>query len=352
MFVLRPPLELLPTKNYAADFATVGRRGLCPARGTSFGEVSMVGIALLVILALAPSSAPTTASEIDRLRRDRDVAVAAVAAAERELAARIESDPEVVVAAADVAAKLQVLEKARASGTPEERIQAGSDYNRARDRLAKLRAQKLAADQTLPPLRAMAEKCARQYADAVAQEEARADALAREAKAARRRELAGEYRRSMERPKGEFTALGKVPLKGDETPLAAIKADPAKFLGREFIICGGVRVGNYYNYGWDGAQATHYSLRFLQVDREGKPGDSAHMYLNRGLGSDVADVCAAADAAKSGGTRVMRLRVILPRRSASDGEIQADMLEVLDWQFLMPGGADWGPWFSEVRQAP
>ena len=53
-----------------------------------------------------------------------------------------------------------------------------------------------------------------------------------------------------------------LPLVGDETPISAILARPRQYLGKEIILAGAVQVANYYNYGYENANGTHFSLKF------------------------------------------------------------------------------------------
>jgi hypothetical protein len=47
--------------------------------------------------------------------------------------------------------------------------------------------------------------------------------------------------------------------------------------------------------------------------------------------------------------KVVRARVTLAPERASSDQIRGDMLEVLDWQFLAPGGTTWSAWASDVH---
>ena len=54
----------------------------------------------------------------------------------------------------------------------------------------------------------------------------------------------------------------------DETSLVAVKADPKKYVGTTFILCGGVKIGDYYNFTYMNAKDTHYCLDFSEAGED------------------------------------------------------------------------------------
>lgn len=74
---------------------------------------------------------------------------------------------------------------------------------------------------------------------------------------------------------GKGKKLKSVPIAGDETPLVRLKADPQRYLDRKIIIVGAVSPSSYYNYGYNRAEKTHYSLRFVEVDEQLTTGEDA-----------------------------------------------------------------------------
>ncbi|MGA2064148.1 MAG: hypothetical protein ABSG86_04230 [Thermoguttaceae bacterium] len=68
------------------------------------------------------------------------------------------------------------------------------------------------------------------------------------------------------KPAGDAAKRGGTETKlpsyvGDETRLVQIKADPTKYVGKSFIICGGIKLDDCYNRWYVNAQATHYLQR-------------------------------------------------------------------------------------------
>jgi hypothetical protein len=185
--------------------------------------------------------------------------------------------------------------------------------------------------------------------------EAQVEAVRKEIEAARAAAASAERARLVEayqicvRFDERLPDLTSIPLVGDETPIAAVVADPWKFVGRGFVICGAVEVADYFNAPYDGAKLTHFSFSFQQLDRGAALGNRAMLYARRNIGQDIADACAAATSLRSGAMKVVRARVTLaPERTSSD-QIRGDMLEVLDWQFLAPGATTWSAWASDVH---
>jgi len=177
----------------------------------------------------------------------------------------------------------------------------------------------------------------------------------------------------------KFPTLAKSLLVGDETNVATVKVKPKDYLDKPFLICGGVKLNDYYNFGYSNAKATHYSLDFWPMNAKGRyDRDFAHLYQVRTLGDDVVDVLANLKASGEGGTLPMRFKVTVSSGYAiernvragetvdlrdysrrmqeaisknDEPEIRGDMYEVVDWQFYDFVQNQWGPWHSEATPA-
>jgi len=142
---------------------------------------------------------------------------------------------------------------------------------------------------------------------------------------------------------------------GDETLLTRVKANPQDYLGKVFIICGGVQVDDYYIWAPydDRAKDTHYSLEFREAakDMESFSGESAHLYLSKQRGKPIMDALmkVAEDTVGPNLYKTVRVKVTLrPEVYARDKHW--DLLEVLDVQFGDREKKQWGPWATEQAE--
>lgn len=137
-----------------------------------------------------------------------------------------------------------------------------------------------------------------------------------------------------------------IKLLGDETQLQKIKAAPQEYVGKPFVMTGGIRVDDYYNFGYNEAQSTHYSLRFEQALGPDKIGEDCTLYLRRDVGREIVNKILA----KSDPQKLARIRVkavIDPAHFEPNGW---DCMELLDVQFSTPDYNGWGPWVIETRK--
>ena len=83
----------------------------------------------------------------------------------------------------------------------------------------------------------------------------------------------------------------KVPHKPDETALVRVEANPERYAGTVFTICGGVGIGSYYNYAYNHAESQFYSLRFVELGEDtSKPlNKAATLYLRKPQGARIVD---------------------------------------------------------------
>jgi len=241
----------------------------------------------------------------------------------------------------------QVLHLARQKAQPQQRLDASSAYNQARLKLDQQRRQFMQEDQTLLQAQQALWQAQQQTQTALAQVQVER-ALAAAAERIRQLQL---YAACVQAEDDQLE-LKKIPLLGDETPIAAVVADPWKYVGQVFVVCGSIEVCDWFDGTYQDAKPTHLALSFQQLDRAGSPGNRALLYVRRGVGDELAAACARATLLRSGATRVIRARVTIPPNRASLSQARGDMLEVLDWQYLAPGGSQWSLWASQVQQAP
>src|SRR4051812_18295133 len=103
----------------------------------------LVGLTVPAVATDAPTTQPATrpAYSPDKLQELQAKALAAdvaIQTAENESLTRLAQSPPYKAATADAAAKEQALEKARASGTPYERLDASAAFNMARAEVERL----------------------------------------------------------------------------------------------------------------------------------------------------------------------------------------------------------------------
>jgi len=241
----------------------------------------------------------------------------------------------------------QALHLARQKAQPQQRLDASSAYNQARLKLDQQRRQFMQEDQTLIQAQQTLWQAQQQTQAALAQLQAER-ALAAAAEQIRQLRL---YAACVQAEDDQLE-LKQIPLAGDETPIAAVVADPWKYIGRVFIVCGAVEVCDWFDGTYQDAKPTHLAFSFQQLDRAGSPGNRALLYVRRGVGDELAAACARATLLRSGATRIIRARVTIPQQRASLAQVRGDVLEVLDWQYLVPGGGQWSLWASQVQQPP
>jgi len=140
-----------------------------------------------------------------------------------------------------------------------------------------------------------------------------------------------------------------VPLKGDETPLVRVKANPERYVGKVFIICGGLFIGDFYNYFYEGRQDTHYSLRFFDVGKTSDVrGETAYLYLLKAIGAEIVEGVSKRQETGYNNAKLARLRVMLRPEAYARGK-QWDMFEVVDVQFIQEDRKDWQPWIVATK---
>ena len=138
-------------------------------------------------------------------------------------------------------------------------------------------------------------------------------------------------------------AVKSIPFIGDETPLAKVMANTDEYVGKTFIVVGGIRVMDYYNYKYKSAKGTHVSFDFTEVRMGGSRGDSMRLYARRSIAGPLVEEVSRASS--PGLTKAVRAKItILPERYSGS----SNMAELLDWQFLSPDHKSWGPWMNKT----
>lgn len=151
---------------------------------------------------------------------------------------------------------------------------------------------------------------------------------------------------------GQVPRDKKVPHLEDETSLIRIKATPETAVGKTAIICGGVEIGDYYNFSYGNSEESHFSLKFKEAGETfgDISGESANLYFAKTRGQEAIEVLAKA-AEKNKGGRVLKLArvkvTLVAGRFQSDK--QWDMFEVLDMQFFDNAADKWLPWIVETQ---
>lgn len=143
-----------------------------------------------------------------------------------------------------------------------------------------------------------------------------------------------------------------IPFQGDETSLTRIKASPVDYVGKVFVICGGIQLDDYFNYGYDDADFSHFSLAFIQAGKDSKPtGERAHLYLSRKFGKDLIEGLVEKQEMSGKQSYVLaRVTVTIPR-NRFDPE-SWEMFEVLEVQFPNDEWSDWESGFIREAMRP
>lgn len=154
-----------------------------------------------------------------------------------------------------------------------------------------------------------------------------------------------EYSLSAPETKGPGHDIKSLSLTGEEVSLVRLKGNPEDYIGKDFILCGGVATDNYFNFGYSEASQTHYSFRFFQVDKDMRvtSNDMAHVYLPKSIGKGFAE---RVTQVMEGGANAMVVRLrcrVDPRRIGSDHDQILSHIGIVDWAYANPEGG-WKPW--------
>ncbi len=145
--------------------------------------------------------------------------------------------------------------------------------------------------------------------------------------------------------RGDATILEKLPIEGDEISVARIKANPAQYFERPFILAGAVGISDYYNYGYDRAQDSYYSFRLAVAAKDGQLSENVPLYMPRFKGAALAERITRTHEQRSNVGMAVRLRCVI-HQERTEGNIAhaAESIEVTDWQVLAKGHQSWMPW--------
>ncbi len=144
------------------------------------------------------------------------------------------------------------------------------------------------------------------------------------------------------------TNITHMPLVGDETAVSALVASPREYLGQAVIICGFVKVTDFYSNGYYEASPTHFSFRFDEATKEVKPTrERLDVYGRRDMCGPFVDHILRNQ--KAGDLTAVRLKVRITSRSFFEQKF-LDSAELVDWQFLKHD-YKWEPWTIESADA-
>jgi hypothetical protein len=162
---------------------------------------------------------------------------------------------------------------------------------------------------------------------------------------------------------GEEQPKPPLPMMGDETPLTLVHVNVKDYIGRTFIIIGGVEVSDFYGWGYDNARDTHVAFWFKELTAERRPSaaDSLTVCLRRSWSKPLVDAVVE-NVAKGFTGKIIRAKLtFLPERyeevqraereTSRDGKPTGSLkpaAELLDWQFLGSDQKSWGPWVIEA----
>jgi hypothetical protein len=129
-------------------------------------------------------------------------------------------------------------------------------------------------------------------------------------------------------------------LVGDEANTLRIMAKPLEYVETEFIICGTVRISDYYNFKYRDARPTHYSFSVTTGNAEWQGVHIEDAYLSRAGSDDLVKAITKKDNSHI----LARLKVTILRERLDRSNVP---LEILDWQFYRAG--EWTVWRSQIR---
>jgi hypothetical protein len=140
-----------------------------------------------------------------------------------------------------------------------------------------------------------------------------------------------------------------LPVVGDEVSLARLKANPDLYTDRPFVVTGGVKVANYYNYWFDNRASDYYSFDLTPVAADGQvAGQDVPVYVSRFLGTALAERVTRVEERARDTITAVRLRCIIrPERLQGDVSNAVHVIEATDWQVPSSDLKSWMPWTFE-----
>jgi hypothetical protein len=142
--------------------------------------------------------------------------------------------------------------------------------------------------------------------------------------------------------------MERIPMVGDEVSVSRLKADPANYVGKPFVLSGGIKVSDSYGFGFANTAADYYSFGLDVAARNGQTDDSVQVYMKRLDGAALAERVIRAEERGRNVSMAVRLRCIIqPERIDGGLEHAIDAIEAFDWQVMSDGGG-WSPWTFET----
>jgi len=146
---------------------------------------------------------------------------------------------------------------------------------------------------------------------------------------------------------GESTKT--LPVVGDEVSLPRIKANPDQYTDRPFVITGGIKVSNYYNFWFGNMASDYFSFDLTPVAADGQvESESVPVYVSRFLGAVLAERVTRVEERSRDTITAVRLRcVIRSERLQGDVSNVLHAIEATDWQVPASDWKSWMPWTFE-----
>lgn len=126
---------------------------------------------------------------------------------------------------------------------------------------------------------------------------------------------------------------------GNEVSLVRVKADPQQFIDKTFAMIVLVSPSSYFNYGYNNAESTHYSLQFREVNLDGSVGGTGHLYVSRTF-SDLLVERVIKTVETGAKYQLLRVEVTLDS-DRYEGASSYDLLELQDWQYYDATKSQW-----------
>jgi hypothetical protein len=132
-----------------------------------------------------------------------------------------------------------------------------------------------------------------------------------------------------------------LPVLGDETSIAEVISDPAKWQDKWFVASGVTKTNSIFLYGSAFSPDTHYSLRFEPVTADARSGNILTVYAKREAAGPL--VAAITKSQPGGKPMPVRLKIKITAHCFLFGKYQ-EMAELVDWQLLKDDRASWADW--------
>lgn len=149
--------------------------------------------------------------------------------------------------------------------------------------------------------------------------------------------------------RGDIAVIDRLPVVGDELSIARLKANADQYVEKPFYLTGAITVSDYYNFGFNNAQSTHYSFRFTVAAKNGQSDETVPIYMSRFRGAALAERITRTQEREPNSAMAVRLECVV-HRNRTEGDISrvADSIEATDWQVLTNDGKVWMPWTFEA----